>query len=319
MISKILFEIPAAFDMAVKGGQLVQIGGLLKDATTGRIVAHLQESGLAHSLISNALLGSTSPAGLALSAVSQAVSVGTGVYTSIQVNQIKSMIEGLQSLQIATLGVSLLGVGVSAGSFIYMRKRFNAVDKRIDTLLETVISKFDDQRKSTLRSHLSQVTGLVQQANQAHTLANPTKEYSRVAECLAAQAAHFEGELTFLITTGGKVNHDLFWQLVQALMVCNSTRIDCRIRTNEFRNAITVALGVSESYEKLLGQITPMSFGSVSVNSKQSVEAVKDIMDAAATKPYLLDYLHSQRVDGPSYLERLETEEDRPLLMLKVA
>ena len=59
--------------MAVRNGSLIQTGGLLKDAVSGKIVAHLQESGLAHSLIGKAMLGVTSPVSLGLSAVSQEV------------------------------------------------------------------------------------------------------------------------------------------------------------------------------------------------------------------------------------------------------
>lgn len=159
----------------------------------------------------------------------------------------------------------------------------------------------------------------MQQANQAHTLSSPQREYSRIAECLAGEAAHFQGELELVVKMSGKVNHELFWQLAQALMVCNSVRIDCRIRTNELRNALTVALGVAESYEGLFGRLTPLSFDSQAAQSAKTITALKDITDVAATKPYLIDYLHSQRIDGPSYLGQLELEEKRPLLMLKVA
>jgi len=319
LISQILFEIPAFYEMAVRSGSLIQIGGLLKDAASGKIVAHLQESGLAHSLIGTAMLGVTSPVSLGLSAVSQLANIGTGIYTAVQINQLKTMIEGLQSLQIATLGVSLLGVGVSVAGFLYMRRRFNAVDKRIDKLLDTVIHGFESQQKATLRSHLSQVEGIVQQASQACTLKNPKTEYSRIAERMAEEAAHFEGELEFVLKMNGKVNHELFWQLAQTLMACNSLRIDCRIRTNELRNALDVALGVGESYERLFGRLTPLSFDGEVTQMAKTITALKDITDVAATKPYLIDYLHSRRIDGSGYVDQLGQEKARPLLMLPVA
>lgn len=64
-------------------------------------------------------------------------------------------------------------------------------------------------------------------------------------------------ELELVVKIHGKVNHELFWQLAQALMVCNSARIDCRIRTNELHNALTVALAFAENYEGLFGHLTP--------------------------------------------------------------
>lgn len=61
MITQILFEIPTVYEAAVKSGSLLQIGGLLKDAATGQIVAHLQESGVAHALLSKAMGASMGP------------------------------------------------------------------------------------------------------------------------------------------------------------------------------------------------------------------------------------------------------------------
>jgi len=316
MITQILFTIPAMYEAAVKSGNLIQIGGLLKDAASGKIVAHLQESGLAQSLISKAILGATSPIPLA---ITEAVNIGTGIYTAIQVNQIKQMVAGLQSLQIATLGVSLVGIGVSVAGFMYMHKRFNSLDQKIVTLIDAVGSGFENQETMMLRSHLSQTKGLVVQAKQAHTLAKPEYEYSRIAEEFAGQAAHFEGEVEFVIKANGNINLELFWQLAQALMVCNSVRIDCRIRTNELYNALTVAEEVATSYQRLFEHITPISFNKKLKESYLAVNALKDITDSASTKPYLIDHLRTRGIDGRSYLGQLENEMDRPLLMLNVA
>lgn len=315
MITQILFEIPTMYEAAVRSGSLLQIGGLLKDAGTGQIIAHLQESGLAQSLIGKAMLGAASPATLL---VGEVLNGGTGIYNAVQIAQVKEMVAGLVSLQIATAGIALVGVAVSAAGFIYMRKRFNALDEKIDRILDTMVTGFDAQQKANLRSHLSQVSGYVQQAQQAHTLSNPQKEYSRLAERLASEASHFEGELEFVVKVNGKINHEMFWQLAQALMVCNSVRIDCRIRTNELLNAIDVSTGIADRYQNVFGLLTPMSFDIAPELAVKTVTTLKDITDVAATKPYLLDYLHSRRVDGAEYLNDLAQETERPLLMLKV-
>lgn len=49
------------------------------------------------------------------------------------------------------------------------------------------------------------------------------------------------------------------------------------------------------------------------------INTLKDITDVAATKPYLIDYLRTQQINGSDYLEQLENEKERPLLMLQVA
>jgi hypothetical protein len=314
MITQILFEVPALFEAGLKSGAISQIGGLLKDTATGQILAHLQESSLAHSLIGNAMLGAASPVNLAL----QAGSIIPTAYTAIQVTQLKSMMSTLQSLQIATLGVSLVGVGVSVAGFVYMHKRFNSLDNRIDTLIDTVNTGFENQQKASLRAHMSQVKGLVQLAKQAESLSSPDKEYSRVADSLADQASFFEGEIEFVSRSSQKVNLEIFWQLAQVLMVCNSVRIDCRMRTNELLNAQTIAESAAADYQRLFSPLTPASFDARPSDGAIASDTIKDITDAASTKPYLIDYLRTIGVNGREYIQTLEGEVERPLLMLKV-
>ena len=47
----ISFDVPAQFLTRVSDGSLVRFGGLLKDSSSGQIVAHLQETGLVPHLL----------------------------------------------------------------------------------------------------------------------------------------------------------------------------------------------------------------------------------------------------------------------------
>lgn len=328
MITQILFEIPEIYGAAVKAGSLLRVGGLLKDAATGQIVAHLQESGLAHSVLSTALGASTGPFGVAGSILDMA----TGAYTTAKLGKIEgdlgvikgqlsamqSMMASLQTLQYATLGVSLIGIGVSVAGFIYMHKRFNALDSKFDYLIKSVQSEFLRIREAALRTQMSKVNGLIKAAKQAPTLSRPDLEFSRIAEQLSEQAAHFEGEIEFLIKTEDKMQSSVFWQLVQILALTNSVRIDCRIRTNELRNAREIAESVSQDYRRLFDPISVSSFhGQMNVNSVL-VKTIRDMTDAATTKPYLIEHLRTHRINGSDYLDRLDKETEQPLLMLRV-
>ncbi len=315
MLTEIMFHVPTMFEAGLKSGELIRVGGLLKSAASGQIVTHLQESSILQSLLSQTALGGLSAVA---NPVSSLLNVGTGIYNTIQIRQLKTLVEGLQALQVASLGVSLVGVGVSVAGFIYMRKRFNQLDNRIDSLTNTVNIGFENQRMENIRSHLSQVQGLMDLAFQAPTLSKPEREYTRIAEMMASESSYFEGELKFIIKVDGKINQELFWQLTQALMLCNNVRIDCRIRTNEMRNALKVAESIGEKYQSLFDNLTPISFENKSANTSTLTTALKDITDTATSKPYLIDHLHSQRIDGREYIARLENENNHPLLMLKV-
>lgn len=313
MISQVLFEIPTTYEAAVKAGSVLRVGALLKNAETGKIVAHLQESSVAHSLLSTAL-GASGPVGLAIESLNGV----SGVYTAVEVTKIKAMMASLQALQYATLGVSLVGVGVTVAGFVYMHKRFNALEGRLDELMKSIQSGFARQHEEALRAHISQIKGLLKSVRQAPTLSRPELEYGRVAEAMSGQAAHLEGELRFLIETGGRMNAEMFWQLAQLLMLSNSVRIDCRIRCNELRNAREISESVAEDYQQLFDPLTIASFQVPEGDGAVVIRTLREITEAAMTKPYLIEHLRSQRIDGADYLRRLDSETENPLLLLRV-
>ena len=322
MLSTIPFEIPAKFAAQLATGDLVRYGGLLKDVGTGQIVAHLQETGIAQSVLSSLVSGAPTP----LSLVSGLVNTGTGVYTAVQVgkigtqiSQLQTMMETLQSLQVATLGLSLVGVGVSVAGFLYMRKRFNALDGRLDQVIDAIHTGFENQRKADLRAQMSRTNGLIQRAEHAKELSNPQSAYREVAAALADQAAYFEGEISFTLSTKGPIPVELFWQLAQSLMLCNNVRIDCDMRSNELKHALSVAESGALKYHNLFKKLTPVSFGGSVENGLNTVKVLRDITDSAASKPYLIDYLRTRRIAGDEYVNALEQEQQHPFLMLKTS
>lgn len=312
MLSQIQFDLPAQFLQGIATGDIIRYGAILKDAGTGQIVGHLQESGIAQSLLSQTLSSATSP----LSFASSFANTGSSIYTAVQVHQLKAMMETLQALQVATLGVSLVGIGVSVAGFLYMRKRFNSLDGRIEKLIDAVKVGFENQEKSGLRQQMSRTKSLVQRAELAKSMIDPAKEYKEVAAQLADQAAFFEGEIVFQISARGPINHNTFWLSAQLWMLCNSVRVDCQIRANELLNAQHVSERIAGEYQGLFERIGPASFDVDPVEGRATVNILRDATDAAHSKPFLLDYLRIRRIDGPTYIDRLEYEKEQPMLIL---
>lgn len=312
MISTIPFEIPTELLGRVASGELIRYGTILKDAGTGQIVKHLQETGVAQSILSNLASGPFAP----VSMLADVVSAGANVYAGLKVQQLKTMMETLQFLQVATLGVSLAGVGVSVAGFYYMHKRFNSLEDRMDELSDAIKVGFENLGHRDLRKQLHFTKSLLQRAQQAPALSDPRPEYSEVAAGLADQAAYFEGEIAFMVKINGPINLDVFRQMAQMLMLCNSVRIDCRIRTNELKNALAVSESVASEYQNLFTHLTPLSFGTDVTKGLAAVKVLRDASDAASSKPYLIDYLRTRRIDGGDYIEALDQEKNSPYLLL---
>ena len=312
MLSTIPFTVPTEFAARLAAGELVRYGGILKSVSTGQIVGHLQETGVAQQLLSSLATSALSP----LSLASNLVNAGAGIYTAVQVGQIKAMMATLQSLQVATLGLSMVGVGVSVAGFLYMRKRFNALDEKLDRIVNAIHTGFEEQRKAALRTQMSRTKGLIQRAEHARALSNAQAEYREVAAALADQAAYFDGEIAVTLSAKGPIPMALFWQLAHSLMLCNNVRIDCGIRGNELAHTLHTADKVAADYRALFNPLTPVSFDASIKEGMDTVKVLRDITDSAASKPYLIDHLRTRRIAGQDYLDALDQEKHNPLLIL---
>lgn len=315
MIGTIPFQIPADLLGRVASGELVRYGTILKDSVTGQIVHHVQETGVAQSILSSLASGPFAPVSMA----ADVVNAGASIYTGVKINQLKVMMETLQTLQIATLGVSLVGVGVSVAGFYHMNKRFNSLEKRMEISGEFIKSGLENLAHRDLRKQLHITRSLLQRAEQAHALSDPRPEYSDVAAGLADQSAYYYGEVEFAVKASGQVDPETFWKLTQMLILCNSVRIDCRFRINELRNAFVISESIASDYNNLFTCLTPLSFGPAIDKGLAAVRVLRDASDAAASKPYLIDYLRTQRINGADYIEALDQEESTPYLLLKTS
>jgi hypothetical protein len=318
VISQIPFHVPLEFLAGIQDGSLIRFGGLLKDASSGQIVAHLQESSVAHSLLSEFASIGMSPLSLGAQLGSNFVDAGSGIYTAIQVAQLKSMLEFLQVLQFATLGVSMVGVGVTLGGFLYMRGRLNTLDQNIQKLSVAIHLGFEEVQKARLRRELAKVNNLIENAKLADTRTQPTFVYNRIADAMSEQASFFEQELRHLMKDSSRVDMNYFWELSQLFILCNGTVIDCRMRANELPNARAVSEAIADKYREHFDLLHAGKFQGEFKNASMIVKTLRDVTDGAITKPYLIQHLIDNKIDGPSYFKRLDEEKQQPLLLLTV-
>jgi hypothetical protein len=311
VINEVLFKIPEMYLAGVQSGSLIRFGSILKEAGTGKIVAHLQETGLGQQMLSTAVGSISSPLSL-VPDIAQTVMT----YQALgKLNEIKDAINVLQSLQIATLGISVVGVGVSLAGFIYLKTRLDKVDSKI----EEVLSLIRSERGSTLRARFSRLKGLVASCIQAYSMSNPDYEYARIAEELAIEAAFYEEELLFLTKSAANIDLQAFGQLSQRLLLCNSLRIDCRVRTNELFNAQVISESVANSYALVFDQLTPSSFTGDKSDRQAICLGLREISEFAATKAHLFYDLRKMGADGSDYIQKIESSSNNAFLMLRAA
>lgn len=323
MLGSIPFEVPATFAAQLGTGTVVRAGGLLKDASTGKIVAHLQETGLAQTMISNLASSPFSP-----------ISALSSVAANAQLSALKTMIEGLQILQFVNLGATIAGIGVSAIGFALMNRKLNGLQSTVENLTPYIEANFRELHIRELRDHYSRIEGFFHQAAQAFFLTNPTAKWHQLEKDLADQSSYFRGEVAHLLQSP-EFSPDLFETLVRSYTLCNAGRIECLMLSRELRAAHKVSADVAADYNELFDPLNPSQLARKSVrlennsdmppeylrkgeltHMRQLVNNVRDAQDAALSKPYLLETLIAKDVDGYEYMQRLKNEKYQPILLV---
>lgn len=131
----------------------------MKEQGTGKIVAHVQETGMAQQVLSGLMGFPFSPL--------NTLNLASAAYTNVQLNQLKIMVEGLQILQYANLGVAIAGIGVSVAGFAMITSRLKGIEGQITHLAESMRQSFQDLFDRELRSHFSHVYVLFEKAETA--------------------------------------------------------------------------------------------------------------------------------------------------------
>ena len=136
MTGAIPFEVPAKFAGELASGNLIRAGAILKDAGSGQIVAHLQETGLAQKLVNGVVSSPFSPL--------QALNTPASLVANVQIAHLTAMVEGLKVLQFVNLGATVAGIGLSAIGFVLMNKKLNALQSQIATFEDRVEVRFQE-------------------------------------------------------------------------------------------------------------------------------------------------------------------------------
>lgn len=126
-------QVPASLLSAVTSGSAVVDGAMVKSANTGRILAHLQQSGRL----------ATAFAGAPVSALSTGVQAASSLAANVQLEQIKGMLSTLQVVAGVGAAASILNLGVSVGGFALVLNRLKKLEERV----ATVDAKLDSLRE----------------------------------------------------------------------------------------------------------------------------------------------------------------------------
>ncbi len=321
------FVIPARLMLRFFAGDIVRNGALLREASTGRIVAHLQE---AKGLARMAARG-FDPLKLA--------SEGVQIY---QNEQIKAGLELVRSLGIANLALTGLGIGVSVVGFAVLKTKLDRIETRIDDLavaIERVSRKIDEVRDYLLRQELADLRAELRRIDEAWTEQDSSVQAALWRESSARLLCieeRFRAHARALVAAGEEPRvRDL---MIDAYVLAANGRQSALLGANskeaaehaahDFHKALlslTEPLGASELLGEMVTEAgaTRLSERAGAIErlrpqARARATLLREREDLAATAPLTIAALRQANVSGLEWLRRARTETESPLICLAV-
>ena len=219
------FSIAAEHMPGVLSGQIVRYGAILKDASTGRILGHVQETGVAQKILQTGL--SFDPTG-----ATGLIGVAQNAAIVSKLNVMQQALGTLQVLQYVSLFSSVVGVGVTAASTAMILKRLNSVDDALGRIESTIDHLPAKWRELSLRSRLVDVSTSIERLQESEFRSDASKVVAQVEKDLQEGFNHIHDGLCSVVIEA-KVNPDLLKTLLAGLALCGASEFKALVWLNE--------------------------------------------------------------------------------------
>lgn len=318
----ILYKIPEGLAAGINSGVYSRIGAIIKHSDTGRIVGHVQETGVAQQILSNFAGSPFSP-----------VSAVSSVVGNIQLSAITKMIETMQLLQYASIGVGIAGLGVSVAGFAIVNRKLNRIEQSVTSLSDRIDQHFQELHHRELRHVISKIKHLFEQSDIARTLDDWPTRFIDISQNLGEPSSMLRYEIGYLLTQDS-YEEELFFLLLQPMLACDRSRVELLIEAGKYDTAYRLAENIGENYSQLFDSMSARQLLKRAENSRyfetkhtnpsrstlmtqmqRVTDGLRDITDRALTTPLLIESLDKYSIDGRLYFNRLRSETNETLLL----
>ena len=320
------FDIPASFAAQLASGDIIRVGALLKDGATGRILAHLQETGALQSALTHLSPSAFSPLGLVNTVLEGA--------NTFQLHQLTGMVQGLQTLGMATLGVGVLGIGVSVAGTVLLSRRMAQLQHEVDQLrheLSRVASAvhqgFADIEGRDIDSLFADIKSAFEHAQSLSVQGSANSWENLVLEL--RKLGNRCQALSNRLQTATPLPFELVQRLMVAELTCRAASVQALVWRNHMKAALLESRANADALHARLSVLNPADFMSRQLGSSSSqtpdMQAITQRTAAlfsdlrthgrmAQQQTLLLTTLKERSVNGEHYLRELSERSDHHLL-----
>lgn len=332
-----LRAVPPEVVEGVMSGIYKITGSVVREVSSGRGVAFLQETSLLQSLLGSALQG--------VGATLQNGFSTLGFVAVIQNQQIKSRLADVQStlgilqnLQVGTLAVSGLGLGVSVVGFAVMLKRLKGIETHLRTIEATIDNVTTERRSDDLRVIFADIGTQLDTVDTLSARSNKVSSAEAAEQSLAICAGRLEsyfqhGSDAMQMGPMTSADLDMLWSLAAAIRLCHEAGLRALFSIDEVEAARQLAERRARRFLTLSQVLTPDSLARLISKSALEfsgytearrlalpqaevlVQGLRDSVASISSQSELARALVSRSISGPTYLKEI-TDETEPLLIL---
>ncbi|PSL16052.1 hypothetical protein [Shimia abyssi] len=303
----------------LSSGKLVRYGAILKDAQTGKIVGHLQETGLLRTVMEQApgLLSGANPVGAGLS-----------VFQTIQNEQIKSrmaalesLMGGMKNLQLATLGTSVLGIGVTVASTAIVLHRLNHIGAAVERMEEKIDAIPKVWEEARIRHNLTELRTQLERVEESDVRSD-RDEVLRAADGKLNENYNHFSDTALKMSAEITLDADLFRAVLCALSLCGGAQFRVLLALDEKQAAAKRASAQAQQLNQIAWNLPADVMRTKIADKDTALSLTSDLSELRArlsSQPLTAAALIENDLHGREYIERAVAEEEEPLLVLPQA
>jgi hypothetical protein len=323
-LATIPFSAPAQLLAQVATGDLVRYGTILKDAGTGRIVAHLQETGAFSNAMTQVLptAGEMISSGGPVSMLMEGVSIYQNHKAGRKIDALTEMVSSLETLNLVGAVASVAGIGVTVASTVVLMQRISVVDENLKSLTERVEGIPREIRDQQVSDLLTEVDTQLQMLEEAplRVSAGGMKADMEAAEKTLHSTFNALHNMAIQSARLPVLDMELLRTLLSGLAVAGAAQIKSLVWLNDLAVAEKRTIKQAEQLFQL-SQLLPQDvlMNRTESNPQLAVHLGAELADlraTAATRPALLENLQRLEIDGPRYLAEMEERDDVAVLAL---
>lgn len=334
----LLYAIPPSLEALVSSGQAQLIGAIIKDVGSGQILGHVQQTQGFVSALAQAggsiMQSGFSPLG--------AIEILQNQHINSALNELQEGMGVLQSLQLANMALTGVGIGVSIAGFAIISARLNAIENHLTGLREDVREIGRMIQTAELRRLFSEIRAALKDLDGVAARSDHLRLASSLQRDLSTHVSVLSDLLNEAMNPGNATSFsnerlDAIWTLASAKWLCEEAELRSLFISEDLEHASHYAERYQRDNLNCLNNLNPDALARlVAANGKDLTASISLRRDAAKRLHQITDgfsnaveNLGQQQslahaliegdVSGRAFIQAASSETESPFLLVTPA